>query len=162
MYQNLPTTGFTTEANSNTWFLIANRGGAKILASEGGLRNLRLLEEIPHPEGRHDTEGDRESRDTGGRGTGDQQSRGGHNKTDSASHVAQLFAKNLAAVLRKGRADNAYTKLVLVAESRFLGELRSSMDDATQKTVEREIEKDIYKFSIGHIQNYLSENLLPA
>lgn len=150
-------------ADSDTWILVANRGGAKILASDGGTRNLRLLEDIPHPEGRlhdRDIDTDRAAGTTKAEGGANYPVNGLGNKHTTTRHVAQLFAKQIAEVLLKGRTHNAYMKLVLVAEPQFLGELRSTLDTSTQKSVDREINKDIYGFNLSQIKEHLSAHWL--
>jgi len=161
MYQTQPI-GFT--ANGETWFLVANRGGAKILASDGGTRNLRLLEHIPHPEGRlknREIDSDRASGSTMGAGGANFPVHGLANKNTATRHVMELFAGELAEMLHRGRAVNAFNKLVLVAEPRFLGELRSRLNESTQKTIDREIDKDIYNFDLDAIKEHLTANWLP-
>ena len=36
-----------------TWIAVAHRGGARLFASNGRGKGLNLVQDIPHPEGRH-------------------------------------------------------------------------------------------------------------
>jgi len=161
MYHTQPI-GFT--ASGDTWFLVGSRGGAKILASDGGMRNLRLLEDIPHPEGRlknREIDTDRAAGASIGEGGANFPVHGLVNKDGATRHVMELFAGELAEMLHKGRAVNAFNKLVLVAEPRFLGELRARLNDSTQKAIDREIQGDIYHFDLDAIKAHLSACWLP-
>ncbi len=44
--------------NLTTWILIANRSGARIYASDGGIKNLRVERDFQSPEGRMQVTGD--------------------------------------------------------------------------------------------------------
>ncbi len=72
---------------------------------------------------------------------------------DEAETVAQAFAHKLAAHLDNARAKNAYGRLVLVAEPRFLGMLRAALTAPTAALVSARVEKDL-----GHV----SDHDLPA
>jgi protein required for attachment to host cells len=57
--------------------------------------------------------------------------------------VAMLFAKQLANVLDKDRTGDQYGRLVLVAEPRFLGELRSALSLPTAAMVTATVDRDL-------------------
>lgn len=159
-------------ADTDTWILVANRGGAKIFASDGGTRNLRLIEDIPHPKGRlknRDIDADRQSHaaraqgpGTTGQGSQAYSRNGLVNKNETTFHEMQVFARELASLMQKGRSEKAYSKLVLVAEPRFLGELRATLDEPTRKAVDREIDRDLYNFDSRGIREHIEAHWLPT
>lgn len=57
-------------------------------------------------------------------------------------HATQVFASQVADVLRKHRNAHRYDELVLVAAPRFLGALRHALDAATAATVRGTLDKD--------------------
>jgi len=134
---------------SNTWILVAHRAGARLFESGGPGMGLRRIEEIPHPEGRLENRqigSDKPGRSFDSHGVGRHALGKEH---DEAETVAQAFAHKLAAHLDNARAKNAYTKLVLVAEPRFLGMLHAALPPHTAALVSAEVEKDL-----GHISDH--------
>ena len=45
-------TKYATHTMTTTWILIAHRGGARLFEHTGRSAGLKLLQDIPHPEGR--------------------------------------------------------------------------------------------------------------
>jgi protein required for attachment to host cells len=70
-------------------------------------------------------------------------------------HVATTFARELADVLRQGRNDHRFTKLVLVAEPRFLGMLREALDDTTAGMVAGTVTKDLANVALQDLPAHL-------
>lgn len=128
---------------STTWILVAHRSGARVLAQEARGKPLQLIEDLPHPEGRlrdGDINADRPGRAFDIVGAG----RHAMGKEQSPTErVAERFAKTLAERLRQGRIENRYDALVLVAEPRFLGELRAALDAPTAALVRATLDKDL-------------------
>ena len=127
---------------NTTWILVAHRGGARLFESPGPGKGLQLVEDIPHPEGRlksGEINSDKPGRafDTFGRRHGMSQ------EHEAADQVSLMFAKHLCDKLEKARAENRFGKLVLVAESRLLGELRGALDKHTAALVSATLDKDL-------------------
>lgn len=121
---------------AKTWVVVAHRAGARIYENDGPGKGLRMLQEIAHPEGRlqdKELETDRPGRtfDRVGPGTRHAQSR----QVTPSEHVAELWAKELAAVVEQGRTEQRYDRLVLVAEPRFLGRLQAQLGNASGAVV---------------------------
>ena len=57
--------------------------------------------------------------------------------------MAEQFAKQLSTVLDEGRMQQRYVQLVLVAEPRFLGILRSTLPLSTAALVVATLDKDL-------------------
>lgn len=126
----------------NTWVLIAHRGGARILENKGPGKGLILLQDIPHPEGKL------KSRDLGtdepGRSFDSHGARHSfEQEVGPAAHVAEVFARQIAGILEEGRVGQRYGRLVLVAEARFLGILRSALSRDTSALVTATLNKDL-------------------
>lgn len=64
---------------------------------------------------------------------------------DSHAIVATSFAKRIAKILDSERTHGSYSSLTIIAEPKFLGRVRKSMNHETLKTVAREIPKDLGK-----------------
>ena len=107
-----------------SWILLAHRSGARLFSSIGYGKDLKQLQEFNFPEGRLKSQ------------EIDTDDNGGLEKQEGAVfHIAKLFAHQLAEHLRQGRVDNAYDRLILIAEPRFLGMLRSHLDKETAKKI---------------------------
>jgi protein required for attachment to host cells len=121
-----------------TWVLIADARGARIFSflDKNGQWTL------------HDTlNGD-------GSGHPDQTANGGpkasehkgalhgHGEADAKEAQERRFAHTLAHVLEKGHGTQAFSKLVLVAPPKLLGDLRENLTRGLQSAVVSELHKD--------------------
>jgi protein required for attachment to host cells len=142
------------------WIVAAHRGGAKIFESQH--RQLSLVQELPHPEGRlQDKEigTDRPGRSFDSHGKGRHAMSTPQRPTE---HEAQEFARHLAQVLEEARVHNRYSKLVLVAEPRFLGELRSLLSPQTSALVSATRSRDLGWMETNEIQKQLQRIVWPS
>lgn len=147
--------------STRTWILVAHRAGARILEHDGPGRELRLLDEIDHPDGRKQESEIDSDRSGVLHGPG---RIGGHatSKHQSApEHVAETFAHALAMKLRDGRNANRYAKLVLVAEPHFLGVVRDALDAGTAKVVTATVGKDLAAARTDELAAHL-QGVLPV
>jgi protein required for attachment to host cells len=142
---------------NNTWILVAHRGGARLFENTGVGKGMNLLHDIPHPAGRlknKDIGADKPGRSFDSRG----QSRHSLGKEqDPASHVAEQFAKQLGTILDNGRSHHRYAKLVLVAEPRFLGNLRAALSHPTAALVKATVDKDLGGVDPHNIPKHLGD-----
>ena len=128
---------------NSTWILVAHRGGARVFENKGPGKGLNLLHDIPHPEGRL------KNKDIGADKPGrsfDSLGQGRHSlstEQEPTAHVAVQFAKQLCTMLDDGRSQQRYGKLVLVAEPRFLGNLRAALSNSTATLVTATLDKDL-------------------
>jgi len=125
-----------------TWILVAHRGGARLFESTGPGKGLQLVEDVPHPEGRlksGEINADKPGRAFDSFGDGRHSLSQEH---EAADQVSLMFAKHLCDKLEKARAENRFSKLVLVAEPRLLGELRAALDKPTTALVSATLDKD--------------------
>jgi len=151
------------------WIVVANRSGAWIFSAlgarqtgpgierrQGGEWPLDLIEHIDHPDGRkkgRDLVSDEPGR-VMGRVSSERHAYAP--ETDPARVLAEQFARKLAEKLRVARAQNQFRRLVLIAESRFLGLLRASLDRATAVRVATSLEKDWQWESLPEIQKRIA------
>ena len=156
-----------------TWILLAHRTGAKLFSSVGYGKNLNQLKEFFYPMGRlrnqeidTDDKGRRNSSVAGRRNSGggysfpapSHQQKGGFDKHQGAiTHIAAIFAKQLADQLKKGRIQNEYDRLILVAEPRFLGTLLGQLDKETSKKVVEVSPHNYIDLSKNSLNEYLTK-----
>ncbi len=140
-----------------TWILTADRAGARIFTRYED--NLSLFETIPHEEGRlkaNEVNSDRPGRvfDSAGMGR--------HSMGQAVSaeeSIARDFARSLAEKLHDGRVQGSFTRLVLIAEPRFLGLLREALDSDTSRMVVSSIAKNLQSKSPQEIAPYVLDSL---
>jgi protein required for attachment to host cells len=77
--------------------------------------------------------------------------------SDPIRHQNELFARELAAFAEKGRTDNRYEALVLIAPARFLGTLRNVLPKNADKLVTRTVPKDVVQLGADEIRRYATE-----
>ncbi len=139
---------------NRTWVLLAHRSGARLYGQEQPGGELHRLQEIPHPEGRLKN---REiTSDKSGRLFDSSHTRHTVSKTpDPKEQVAIEFAQHIADVLQQGRTANRYEHLVLVADPRFLGQLRATLDPHTAKLVIGSLGKDLLEVAERDLPDHL-------
>lgn len=126
-----------------TWILVAHRGGARLFENRGPGKGLELLQTLDHPAGKlknKDIDTDQPGR------SNDRYGPGRHaytNEHPSTTHVAEQFAKQLSTLLDDGRSAHRYGRLVLVAEPKFLGNLRAALNPQTAALVTASVDKDL-------------------
>jgi len=125
------------------WILVANQSEARLLEYRGPHEEMKLLREIPHPQGRlkeQDLVSDRPGKEQ----RGSMKATHTYDPPVSAEeHETEVFAKHLADFLEKERAQNDFDNLALVAAPRFLGILRKSFSKSLDQKVSRAIPKDL-------------------
>ena len=138
-----------------TWILSANRSSASLFESDWPGKSMRRIQDIPHPQGRmqnKDIDTDKPGR------VFDSFGEGRHStspKQEPTEHIAQQFALELAELLNKGRLTNAYDKLVLIAEPKFLGVLRAALDKNTESLVSQTVNKELLDVKEQDLAEYL-------
>ena len=138
-----------------TWILSANRSSASLFESDWPGKSMRRIQDIPHPQGRmqnQDIDTDKPGR------VFDSFGEGRHStspKQEPTEHIAQQFALELAEMLNKGRLTNAYDKLVLIAEPKFLGVLRAALDKNTESLVIQTVNKELLDVKEDELSEYL-------
>jgi len=140
-----------------TWILVAHRSGARLFENRGPGKGLALVQSLEHPAGKlknHEIDSDKHGRSFDRRGAGR------HAYTaeqEPTTHVAEQFARQLAALLEDGRNRQRYAQLVLVAEPRFLGLLRPALSASTAALVQATLDKDLGGVEARDLPKHLEE-----
>lgn len=139
----------------NTWILVAHRGGARLFENRGPGKGLDLVQNLDHPAGKlknQDIDSDKAGRKFAPRATGRQGV--GHDQ-EPIEHIAEQFAKRLSELLDLGRCRQRYSQLVLVAEPRFLGNLRAALTPHTAAMVMTSLGKDLGPIETRELPRHL-------
>jgi protein required for attachment to host cells len=141
---------YMMEALMGLWVIIANNSFAEIYAVEKNGRDIHRIHEVDFPKGRQKS-GELLS-DRPGRGFEAPKNSGGSSgfsrhaygtQVDVHSHEQQVFALQLSEILQKGLTDHSFDSLAIIAPPSFLGELRNKLSHGVNKTITKEINKDI-------------------
>lgn len=144
------------------WLVVADRVGARIMAVRDGGKTLEPRETFDNPRGRLKDgaiDADRPGRafDSGGEG------RHAMSRAESPhERIAADFAREIGARLDKARGAGEMAELVLVAEPRFLGQLREALDTRTAACVVASVAKDLAHVEASVLGAHLGEALAPA
>ena len=119
---------------------------------------LLLVESFSNSEGRlhtRDLVSDRPGRSFSGASSGVRHSHSsGEEKHDVLS---TKFAGTLATYIDHARKQDLYDKLVVVAEPRFLGKIKSALSDEVTKKLALVIHKDLMKVPNHELMEHLEE-----
>ncbi len=149
----------------HTWVVVADRTRARILVkprtptAAGG--DWEELPSLVYPEGRSLEQAF--NADRPGRSF-DSMGKGRHALAKEVSpkeEAAERFAKSVADVLDKARANHMYASLILVAEPGFLGTLQATLSAQTAKMVAEKIPKDLTTRPHKELTAHLRSLLLP-
>ena len=142
---------------AKTWVLVANSSEAKLFSRENPNNGLDLLKDFTHPESRE-------------KGTDLASDRAGHyestghgsfvEQTSPKEYEAGRFARELAGELDAGRTGNRYERLILVAPSKFIGELNKCMNDHVRDMVITNIQKDYTKLAQKDLASAVNQHTL--
>lgn len=141
------------------WILAANSGNATLFAADSPTAPLTELETFDNPEARAKQmtlTSDRPGRSF------DSQGDGRHAMAVEVEPKEQeqiRFAKLIADRLERGRADNAFERLVVVAAPAFLGQLRANFGAPLSSMVSLEIDKDYTALRPDALRAQLPERL---
>jgi protein required for attachment to host cells len=169
-----PNTGPSHQRTGNIiWLLVAHRSDAKLFKSAGRHADVRLVREFDFPDGRRqnreidtDAKGSRYSGAAGrgnsrsGTGPSSQMKHGLDPHVEAAEHLSDLFAKDLAIILRDGRTHEEFDELILVAEAGFLGKIRSFLDKETGRRVIRTLNRNLTGLPMPALVEHLNELVL--
>ena len=139
------------------WIVVADASRARVYATSDRARNLSLVQELDHPEGRlrdqelvSDGPGRLEKHGRGILSTMDP-------PTDPHEEAARHFAEQLALALDKGRLGEAFESCMLVAPAHFLGLLKASLSAQTAKRLDGAVARDLTRLPQDRMQEALRE-----
>lgn len=140
-----------------TWIVVADGARARFFLHEGIGKGLKpavdeeMARDLP-PNREIVTDKPGRSADPGG------SSRHGFAPTvDYHQFEKARFARQVADVLEKARARDAFDRLVLVAPPKTLGELRQELSKATHERVHGELNKDLTHMEPKELEKPLGE-----
>ena len=130
--------------SAETWVLVADAAGARVLRADVRARRLEPLLRFDHPEGRArsaDLVSDRPGRSFDSRHTGGRHAM----EPDTAVKRTELrrFVHDLAGELEAAAAAGRFDELVIVAGPRLLGTLREMLPQPVAARIRQEIGKDL-------------------
>lgn len=141
-----------------TWVIVAHRAGARFFEYAGRGKPLALIETLDHPEGRKlNSEIDSDRAGRIGEAAGKQNT--ADREQSAHEHVSQVFAHSIAEQLRQARNAHRFSRLVLVAEPKFLGMLLASLDGPTADMVVGRVAKDLAQTPDRDVAAHLQEVL---
>jgi protein required for attachment to host cells len=126
-----------------TWIVVCDASRARLFSKGEDSGAWVAFEELTHPASRAkgiDLVSDRSGRV--------QQSQakvmrpGMDPRTDPRTVESERFAAEIATLLDRAHANQAFERLVIVAPARFLGQLRAELSDRLRKAVYATLEKD--------------------
>lgn len=142
-----------------TWIVVADRTTATLFELDG--RTLKPREELSHAEGRlqdHEIDTDRQGRSFDSHGPG----RHAMERSQSPSErEGEKHAHAIADAITTARTTGGAERFFLVAEPRFLGQLRAALSDEDQALVEGSLPKRLTDADQDTLKKALSE-LLPT
>ncbi len=144
--------------------VVADRARARIYEVPRVRGPLRLVEQLDDPQAHwhdRDFKSDRPGRvfdhASGGGRRGAVAHHGTQGERSPSKHEAEVFAHRIVAALEQARAQ--FTRLALVAEPGFLGQLRAVLPHSLQAAVVLEIPKDLVHLDEGALDEALSPAL---
>lgn len=130
----------------HTWIVVADSSRARILSARSRIKPPNDIEELSHPEGRmkaHELTTDRPGSTNESHGDG----RHGMEPPDLHLHHQEVFAKEIAEYLEKGRTSGKFAQLAIVAPPAFLGVLRQKLDGQLSKLISHTVQKNLIEKS---------------
>ncbi len=140
------------------WIVIADAARARIVRAQG-IGPFHDVEQLVHGESRQRSgalASDRAGRAFDSRGNGRHAM---EPDTDPAEHEAAKFASEIAGRINRGRIEDAFDELILVAPPRFLGRLRKSLDESCERLVAATVDRELTTASDEEIRTRLAEYL---
>lgn len=126
-----------------TWILIANESDARVFSSEGPGKDIILVQKFEHPEGRKKNQDIVTDRPGKSLGAVSGKFSTMEPRVTPRQHERDIFVHKLIHYLEKEFANHHFAKLSLIAPPNFLGELRRALSNGLQKSVDRELDKDL-------------------
>ncbi len=109
-----------------SWILVANSSQAKLFESENlRAKELKLVKELDHPESRE--KGTELTSDRPGHFQTDHKARSAYEKSNPKQEEAEVFAVDLAKLLKDEFNKNKYEQLIVYAAPQFYGMLKNHL-----------------------------------
>jgi protein required for attachment to host cells len=142
------------------WVLVANAARARCFERDTASGTLRELADFVHPRSR--MKGGELCDDRPGHAIKGQASTQFEPRTDVATKEHAAFAREIAAFLDAAALAHRFDRLVLLASSAFLGELRTQLAPATRDRLRAGIARDLTGCSGRELQEGVTSALADA
>ena len=138
-----------------TWVLVADAKGARIFSfleknGEWSLRDTLEGDGSGHPD---------QTSDFGPKASAHKGALHGHGESNPKETRERRFAHTLAHVLERGHGTKAFTRLMLVAPPKLLGDLRENLSRGLQGAVVAEVHKDYTHSGVAELMTLLRPEL---
>jgi protein required for attachment to host cells len=143
--------------STETWVLIADANGGRIFSfvdknGEWTLRETLKGDGSSHPD---------QTADFGPKVSEHKGALHAHGEPDAKETRERRFAHTLAHVLERGHGNGSFTKLVLVASPKLLGDLRENLNTGLRNAVVCELHKDYTHSGVEDLMKLIRPELKP-
>jgi protein required for attachment to host cells len=141
----------------NTWIVCGSQSGAKIYRCSDLKKGLHFVANLPHPEGRL-REQDLVSDQSGNKAGFDGATLvgGRHNtdpRDDAKDKLVDEFAVHLSKEIDRGVDQQAFDSLIVCADPKFLGKVRSKLSKRAEKMIIGSLNLNFYNSEMGELFN---------
>lgn len=141
------------------WVLVANHTEATLYQADIPVGSLNEIDRFQHAAGRtHGTQLYADDRGRYQQGPSTPRS-AMERSTDAKTQQGQAFARELVERLERGRTENAFNRLYLVASPDFLGILREALTPPLQALVHATLSKNLVGQRASAVREHLPERL---
>lgn len=141
------------------WFLVANASKARLFRRPSPQEPLITEASLEHPESR--LRGTSLAADRPGHVEADQH-KGGTSfaePTDPRRKEHRHFAQELAVLLAERLSVDRHDRLVVLASSPFLGELKAELQEATHRCLQGTVDIDLTAYGLSELEERLARVL---
>ena len=126
-----------------TWVMVANGERARVFQTQGIALDLQEIDDLVNTEGHGTglTAKEAEVLDQGER----------------TEKLKAKFSKRVADYLEHGRLHQKFHRLIIAAESKFLGMVRADLSEETRRLIFEQVSDDLSELSVDEIRAHLSK-----
>ena len=142
----------------NKWIIVSSKTGSNFYEYEGTGNGLKKVKSLENPEGKlknsdlySDNPGKAVSQGSGQFAMA--------NEVDAKTKVVEKFAKEIAKELGNARKANSFSRLIMVSEPGFMGQILKELDDKTSSLIYHKLNKDLYHMPEKEIHESLKDVL---
>ncbi|BAO88273.1 host attachment protein [Caballeronia cordobensis] len=129
--------------NDKTWIVVADEGRARVFQAPGLTRDLEEVDDFVNVAHSATTLTEKQAVEFSG--------------SERTEKERDKFAIQVAEYLEQARLHQRFGRLRLIAESKFLGMILSSLSAQTRELVFEKVSKDYSTLSIKEIQEHLQQ-----
>ena len=146
----------------NTWIVVADSSRARIFSAGTPSAKLAEIETLEHPQSRAKARDLVEDGASSGFSSVGGSRHGIGVDNSPKLHEHEVFAREVVAALERGRAENRFDTVVVMAPSTFLGQLRHAMSAPLSKLVAQTVAKDLTQSTPDQIRGHIAPKSLGA